>query len=305
MNPRELVDHIRSGPAKLVLDEPLRFRRRTRSNPCDFNEFLDALQSSASIRIAVCGYHQELGITEDEWVLLVKTLGSIKGLYNLRLRCKAGSRGLYPFKAVADALDNARSLHGLEFGLQDETFPRDPSGVIALSSSLRQHATLKEFTWVDLCSLPDVAHTTPLDPVPRALPACTHIQEVIFMTKYASCDAMKNLLQLQSTAHLHLVLDTEQWLVVTDEIRRGRCNVQKLDLAMHQETISDATKAIKAVTSAIRLDCNLEQLSLQMENGFTDEAGVALAEALTVNKNLRQVILIDSVLPDQSCDTRL
>jgi hypothetical protein len=28
MNPRELVDHIRSGPAKFVLyDEPLRFRR--------------------------------------------------------------------------------------------------------------------------------------------------------------------------------------------------------------------------------------------------------------------------------------
>jgi hypothetical protein len=43
MNPRELVDHIRSGPAWLVLilGIPLRFRRRTRSNPCDFNEFLE------------------------------------------------------------------------------------------------------------------------------------------------------------------------------------------------------------------------------------------------------------------------
>jgi hypothetical protein len=49
MNPRELVDHIRNGPAKLVLDEPLRFRRRTRSNPCDFNEFIQALQSSETI----------------------------------------------------------------------------------------------------------------------------------------------------------------------------------------------------------------------------------------------------------------
>jgi hypothetical protein len=46
MNPRELVDHIRSGPTKLVLGKPLRFRRRTRSNPCDFNEFLQALRSS-------------------------------------------------------------------------------------------------------------------------------------------------------------------------------------------------------------------------------------------------------------------
>jgi hypothetical protein len=50
MNPRELVDHIRSGPAELVLSKPLRFRRRTRSNPCDFSEFLQALQSTETIR---------------------------------------------------------------------------------------------------------------------------------------------------------------------------------------------------------------------------------------------------------------
>ena len=54
MNPRELVDHIRSGPADSVLKEPLRFHRRTRSNPCDFNEFLQALQSSETIRTMDC-----------------------------------------------------------------------------------------------------------------------------------------------------------------------------------------------------------------------------------------------------------
>jgi hypothetical protein len=52
MNPRELVDHIRSGPAELTLDTPLpRFRRRTRSNPYDFNEFLEALQSNKMIHV--------------------------------------------------------------------------------------------------------------------------------------------------------------------------------------------------------------------------------------------------------------
>jgi hypothetical protein len=66
MNPRELVDHIRSGPAKLVLDEALRFRRRTRSNPCDLNEFLQALQSSETIRTVKCGSHRIMGIAEDE-----------------------------------------------------------------------------------------------------------------------------------------------------------------------------------------------------------------------------------------------
>jgi hypothetical protein len=80
MNPRELVDYIRSGPAELVLDEPLRFRRRTHSNPCDFNEFLRALQSSETIRTVECLSHTYLGISEDEWVLLVKTLGRIRDI---------------------------------------------------------------------------------------------------------------------------------------------------------------------------------------------------------------------------------
>jgi hypothetical protein len=50
MNPRELVNRIRSGPALVVLNIPLRFRRRTWCNghlkPCDFDKFLQALQSS-------------------------------------------------------------------------------------------------------------------------------------------------------------------------------------------------------------------------------------------------------------------
>jgi hypothetical protein len=78
MNPRELVDRIRSGPAELVLKEPLCFRSQTCSNPCDFKEFLQALQSSETIRAAACESHQGLGIAEDEWALLVKTLGRIK-----------------------------------------------------------------------------------------------------------------------------------------------------------------------------------------------------------------------------------
>jgi hypothetical protein len=43
------------------------------------------------------------------------------------------------------------------------------------------------------------------------------------------------------------------------------------------------------IASAIRLDRNLEHLQLRVRNGFTDEAGVAMAEALTVNTTLRKV----------------
>jgi hypothetical protein len=101
---------------------------------------------------------------------------------------------------------------------------------------------------------------------------------------------------------LRLVLQKENWLVVADEIRRGRCNVQRLTLSMLQVTISEATEAVKAIASAIQLDCNLESLYLQMENGFTDEAGVALAEALTVNKTLRMITL--SAQPVHGRDVR-
>jgi hypothetical protein len=45
----------------------------------------------------------------------------------------------------------------------------------------------------------------------------------------------------------------------------------------------------------IRLDQNLEHLTLDAAEGFTEEAGVVLAEALAVNKTLREVILyVDS-----------
>jgi hypothetical protein len=80
-------------------------------------------------------------------------------------------------------------------------------------------------------------------------------------------------------------------MAVADEIRRGRCNVQLLRLDMGPGSKSEDTEAVKAIASAIRCDCNLKYLTLEMENSFTDEAGVALAKALTVNKTLRKITL--------------
>jgi hypothetical protein len=289
MNPRELVDHIRSGPAQLVLEERLRFRRRTRSNPCDFNEFLQALQTNETIRSVECGSHRELGITEDEWVLLVKTLGSIKGIQHVvELICSAGSHNFHPFQVVADAVNNAPSLLELQVSADQGTFPRDPSGLIALATALREHTALREFIWADICPPRDLS----LDSVLRALPDCPDLQKVVVMTTYASADATKTLLQVGSATDLRLVLNTEHWLAVADGIRQGRCNVKMLTLAMLLSTsVKSNAEAVKAVASAIRGECNLEDLSLETEYGFTDEAGVALAEALSVNKSLRRIAL--------------
>jgi hypothetical protein len=289
MNPRELVSYIRSGPTELVLHEPLRFRRRTLFNWCDFSDFLHALQSSKTIRTVWCRSQHKLGITEDEWVLLIKTLGSIKGIENLILHCVSGSHDFHPFQAVADAVNNAHSLYSLMVVVDWRTFPRDPSGLIALGNALRAHTPLQKFTWVDICSRTEATQITALDPVLRALSTCPHLWLVSIMTSYASADAKKNLLQLQSATLLSLVLDAEECLAVTDEIRRGRCNVKKLTFVMRTE--SDATETVKAVASAIQMDRNMESLHLQMWHGFTDEAGVALAETLTVNTTLRNITL--------------
>jgi hypothetical protein len=90
---------------------------------------------------------------------------------------------------------------------------------------------------------------------------------------------------------LSLALNTEQWLAVADGIRQGRCNIKNLYLDKLESSSSEDTEAIKALASAIRLDQNLEHLSLEMENDFTDEAGMALAEALTVNESLCRISL--------------
>jgi hypothetical protein len=100
---------------------------------------------------------------------------------------------------------------------------------------------------------------------------------------------MKNLLQLRPATELRLVMETDHWLAVANEIRLGRCLVKNLHLRLLQSSSLETTEAVKALASAIRLDRNLECLHLQLDDGFTDEAAVALAEVLTVYKTLSKL----------------
>jgi hypothetical protein len=115
-------------------------------------------------------------------------------------------------------------------------------------------------------------------------------------------DAMRNLLQLPTATYLLLTMDIDQWCAVVDEIRCGHCHVQDLGLVMRQaaatsEVIQAAASAISAIQ---QLDYgpssngNLEHLTLGVEGGFTDETGVALAQALTVNQTLRTIALTEA-----------
>jgi hypothetical protein len=131
------VDHIRSGPAELMLSEPLRLNHPTGSNP--YNEFLRLLQSIETIRPVTCKAHMELESGFDEWVLLVQTIGRIKRIGDLDLYCDTDSQDFHAFQAVADAVNSAHSLRTLKlrFIIQSETFPRDSLHLTMLLESTR------------------------------------------------------------------------------------------------------------------------------------------------------------------------
>jgi hypothetical protein len=281
------VDHIHSGPAHLVLDKPLCVPS------CDFNELLQALQSSETIRFVTCRSQVLLRVAEDKWVLLVKALGRINDIRYLEVSCTPGILATFiPFQAVACAVNNAHSLLHLRVATNLGQFPREPSGMTTLANALREHTGLQEISWSGCESPRRPRDPRSLDPVLLALPACPHLRKVFIATKYASADALKNLLQLPSATDLHLLVleKQEHLLAVTNEIRCGRCNVHRMTLVMIQGPMSETTdEAVKAVASAIRLDQKLECLHLRMY--FSDEAGVALAEALMVNKTLRNTNL--------------
>jgi hypothetical protein len=306
MKPHELVDHIRSGPAELVLREPLRFRRLTRSNPCDFNGFLKALQSSATIRKVECGTHTALGITEDEWVLLVKTIGSITDITSLTFECGAGSRQFRPFQAIAYAVESAQSLYNLVIALMNhdslsvENFAGDPSELTELANALRVHKALHIFAWAEIGFEMEAAQITTFDPVLLALPDCPNLETVYIMTIFASADAISSLLYLPTNiTTLALAVEPDHWLVASNVINQCWCRIESLHLQMMPCSRSEATKAVKVLADAIREDHDLDghnliDLTLQMEDGFTDEVGVALAEALTTNKFLHTITLDDT-----------
>jgi hypothetical protein len=114
MNQREL---ILSGPAAIELHEPFR---------CDFNEFLQALRSSVTIRSVRCYPQQYLEITDEEWMVLVQTLGCITGIQNLLLcfSLDHAAPGFQPLEAIADAVNSAHSLRALHIRTFEKIGPR-------------------------------------------------------------------------------------------------------------------------------------------------------------------------------------
>jgi hypothetical protein len=167
---------------------------------------------SETIRHITCWSQQHLGIAEDEWVLLVKTLGSIKDIHTLALYCDPGSRNFRPFQAVADTVNNAQSLCKIRIGLHSETLPRDALGLTALATALRENTGLQEFRLINWCPLLEATQSTTFGPMILEVSACPLLKAVCIYTKFPSADLIRNLLRLPTNITLSLAMPPKHWL---------------------------------------------------------------------------------------------
>jgi hypothetical protein len=281
--------HIESGPENITFNYPLRFRRRTRSNPYSFDDFLQALRSSRTIRSVECHNHEGLGITESEWCRLVQTFSSIRGLTELVVAWQHGSLHFHPLQAIADAVDSAALLEGLGLVTGNGLESMDPNDEAALAQSLRRHAMLCVFGWKVVRQ-----STTRIPLLIEAAAAGTSLLGITLANQNINDDDIRNLVNSSSLRILKFEGAVDSWLVVANEIQNGRFRLQKLVLTRTRVSSTLATSdAIDAIIEAIEQDSSLEHLTLRSTTGFTDEMGVALAKALTVNTTLRGISVVD------------
>jgi len=287
MTPKELLEHIQSGPDEIELDFALCFRPRSRSNEYDdFNDLLQALRSNQTIRVVECHSHKSLGITESEWCRLLLAFASILCLKNLVVAWENGSLDFHPLQVIAESVDSASSLEEL-FIASFGSDPADPIGEVTLAQSLRHHGTLK-----DLNLWARTQTTTRIPLIIEAAVSSSSVRRVVCMNQTLSPQDIRSLVRSPSLKELKLEGSVDSWLVVAEEIRNGRFHLEELALTRTLISCTLATtEALKAMIAALGCDSSLRKLVLGSTTGFTDQMGVALAKALTVNTTLREIHL--------------
>ena len=282
MTPNELLQEVSGDSEELDLYEPVRFRRRTRSNPqCSFNEFLHALKTNETIERIHCHTVFIESISADEWIRLIQVMRSLKRLEALCFHCSSR----VPMMALAEAVRNP-SLRNLCFG-HDITLLGDPdTGREALALSLRE-STLEDFAWLGDFS---EQHIHSLTPLLYGLAASPSIQKVKLGYDSTTTHALRYLIRSDSLKELQLVASGEHWLAVADEMQQGNSHIQSLVLSAHFGS-DECDKAAAALANAIRVNGSLENLVLRMCNGYTDAAVAELAAAIQMNTHLCQVDL--------------
>lgn len=320
MQPQTLLDTIRGTPIELKLFETIRFRRRTRSNPCDFNMILQALKVNKSITVLICSRHFMSGITSDEWFRFLQNLGSIQNLTELYFVCNSR----VPVMAILHAVSTSRSLRKLLFGHDNiltgnaaelrelaagtgSTSTGSPSASASCESTgspsasetgscYFRHSALEELIWLGGANDDqddDQSNQEPLvtfDALLRALIPCPRLRTAKIGTERIPEDSLRQLLASPAFQSLHMLATMDEWMVVANCLQQHTASLKELVLSSHF-TKSDTNTAIQELAEAIQQDQHLLRLRLEMCNGYTDKAGVALAKAIQINTTLRHVDL--------------
>jgi hypothetical protein len=295
MKPYELFDLIRlNNPNELELKHTLRFRRRSRSNPCSFDDLIQALRSNESIHTVRCQGNVSLGITQEEWFLFVQTLGTIPGLRQLSFLGQ-DVPNVPPVQAVADSVGSARKLRKLQIGEGVILFG-SRAGFLALCRNIGTSCLdLEQVEWQgkfrSTWEIRANRDTNCLDPLLDALSICPRLQKVGVWTdavNYVTPQAVRELL-VRSPVLKCLDLKTTEWEAVAEQIGQDSCRIKTLKLS----TLRCPGSGAEALARAVGHNRHLQSLTLRVGTGFTDAVGVALAQALQVNTTLQELVLVD------------
>jgi hypothetical protein len=130
----------------------------------------------------------------------------------------------------------------------------------------------------------------PFDALLRALIPCPKLRTAKIGTERIPEDSLRALLASSAFQSLHMLATMDEWMVVSHCLQAQTACLTELVLSSHF-TKADTDTAISSLAKALGRDPHLLRLRLEMCNGYTDTAGVALAEAMQMNTALQHVDL--------------
>jgi hypothetical protein len=287
MDSFQLIKLIRTAPKELELKDVIRFDQIQ-----DFTDFLDALRENDSIEVLKCHGNLSFGISQEQWSQTIAAFGSLRRLRRLEF-LKHQVPNVFSLHALSLALKHARALR--ELIVDDGVVVYGGRGdVDSFDDSLR-HSQLVVFKWLARLRLrPDAQGPPSLDPILLALSQSAQLTMAHFTIDSrtrnpVSLDSWRALARSQSIRELSLQGDqAHEWGILAEVLHEPTCTLETLALKCYQADPEDCL----ALLQSLHANTCLRSLSLQVNRGFTDEIGVALADVLRENRSLTSVELL-------------
>lgn len=298
MKARNLVRTIKKGLDVLELSDEVDFRRSWLLRR-DYRAFLEALQLQNSIQTVKLHGSIGRGLSREQCLECIRTLRGMKGLKELVFvgGCvddEVTRSNTISLQAVTSFVTKSRSLEKLvlEDGVVLHTGSGDrweclPNGFCGLP--------LREFTWHGELKGHSHNDVPTLDPLLFSLTSWPNLRKARIKL---NCNKIKDesilRLLLRSKSLKELTLDgltSSQWMLIMDEITQGQHSLAMLDLSLASSKGSN--ECALAAANVIQHDSVLQSLTLRVSSGFSNDAGVAFAHALTVNTTLQELDLME------------